>query len=369
MSSLRRDLFQRRLWPIVVLLVAAIVGAPFVIHSRAKASAEIVPPAPTPTPASADPGAASGPTAAQPASATSAGAAGRRVPVGVIRRPLRARVSRDPFAPGAQSLTRKPSHTAGSTVSSTPATSGVTVTPAPATDSAATTSEGSESAPVAAAASATTTETTTMTVTTTATATTPTTTTSEPAGAGPWTIYEGDARLGTPGDLADRPHLVRLTPLPSAASLKAMFTGVSDHGQQAVFALADGVTATGPGLCRPDHVHCSAIVLEAGQAEELTYVGPAGNVRTLQLAVSRITGRAMSSRSAALAAYQRSSQAGRCELDMADPVQYDQARGAVSAISHSDCRHTPNAVPFPGASDSRSRGASSHPTQSASPVP
>ena len=46
MSSLRRDLFERKLWPVVVLLLVAVVAVPLMLRKNATASVTPVPPAP-----------------------------------------------------------------------------------------------------------------------------------------------------------------------------------------------------------------------------------------------------------------------------------------------------------------------------------
>ena len=65
------------------------------------------------------------------------------------------------------------------------------------------------------------------------------------------------------------------------------------------------------------------------------------NLRLVSIA-SRVT----HSRDEALAAFQRHSAAGLCELDLADPVTYSQ--GTVSAVAATACKDQPAAVPFPG---------------------
>src|SRR5579875_2369353 len=48
MNSLKRDLIERRLWPLAVVLVAAIVAVPFLLHGH-RANAAIAPPPPSGT--------------------------------------------------------------------------------------------------------------------------------------------------------------------------------------------------------------------------------------------------------------------------------------------------------------------------------
>jgi hypothetical protein len=131
--------------------------------------------------------------------------------------------------------------------------------------------------------------------------------------------------------------------------------GVMSGGRQAAFALLTGVGHTGPGRCRPDHAHCSAIVLEAGQTEKIAVpiaaptaapTAVAGH-RELLLRLVRITKRVTHSRQVALAAYARYSAAGQCELDLTDRLSYSQSDGTLSRVAAAACSQHPAAVPFP----------------------
>ena len=48
----------------------------------------------------------------------------------------------------------------------------------------------------------------------------------------------------------------------------------------------------------------------------------------------------------ALDAYQRVNDAGQCELDLANPVSYDPVTGTISSVAKNACQRHPNAVPF-----------------------
>lgn len=162
-----------------------------------------------------------------------------------------------------------------------------------------------------------------------------------------WTVYGVDLRVGTGSFATLRSGVVRLTPLPSIAQPKAMFMGVMAGGTEAVFALGAGVQHTGAGVCRPDRKRCAAIVLRVGQSEKI--VAPvAGGPREFTISLVSIARRVTHSRHDALAAFQRYSAAGLCELDLGDPVTYSQRAGTVSAVAATTCKDQPAAVPFPG---------------------
>jgi hypothetical protein len=324
MSSLRRDLFERKLWPVIVLLLVAVVAVPLTLRKSASASVTPVPPAPP----------LAGATA--PVQRTTARLSGHSLEISMPR---------DPFASGMPKLRAQPqSKTASTSTSpSTTTTSGTTtapsmVSPAPTTTS----SSGSATTPAP-----TTTPTTTTSATTTTTATTGSSFIPPVPEVQSWTVYAVDVRIGTGSFAPLDSDIARLTPLPSVAEPKAMFMGVMAGGQEGVFALGAGVQHSGPGVCRPDRERCAAIVLRAGQTEQI--IAPAaGGPRQFNLSLVGIASRVTHSSDDALAAFQRHSAAGLCELDLADPVTYSQGVGTVSAVADTACKDQPAAVPFPG---------------------
>lgn len=328
MSSLRRDLIERRLWPVIVVLLIAVIAVPLMLRKTASATVTPVPPAPP--------------------------LAGATAPVQrSTARPsvhsLEVSVPRDPFASGMPKLSAQPASKTASAGTSSPttttsATSATTtapsmVSPAPTTTS----SSGSATTPA----------TTPTPTTTTTSATTTTTTTSGSSFIPPvpeiqsWTVYAVDIRVGTGSFAPLSSDVARLTPLPSVAEPKAMFMGVMAGGDGAVFAFGAGVQHSGPGVCRPDRTRCAAIVLHVGQTEQLI-TQAAGGPRELNLSLVNIAGRVTHSQDDALAAFHRHSAAGLCELDLSDPVTYSQGAGTVSAVTAAACKDQPGAVPFPG---------------------
>jgi len=336
MSSLRRDLFERRLWLVLVVLLAAIVAVPLLLIKSAPAagSAAATPAAPAFAVTSAGP---------------SASAGGSVAATTVPAKTLEASLPRDPFASGEPKLAAKPQSETTSTSSGSSNT--------PASSSTSTTSSSTTPAPAAmvspspATASSSTTASTPSTTTTTP-ATTPTSTiatvpSTTPTATQSWTVYSVAVRYGKDTSTPVRTDLPRLAPLPSVTAPQVMFMGVMAGGQQAVFALGSGLGHTGPGLCRPDHAQCSAIVLRAGQTEVITIPTRSGGHRKMLLKLVHISSTVTHSHSVALAAYQRHSAAGKCELALSDPVSYSAAAGTLSSVAKADCDGEPGAVPFP----------------------
>jgi hypothetical protein len=159
-------------------------------------------------------------------------------------------------------------------------------------------------------------------------------------------MYSVSVRFGNNLSVPVKTNIARLTPLPGVTAPQVMFMGVMSDGTSAVFALHAGISHSGPGLCRPDHEHCSAIVLKAGQTEHLSVPTTSGGHQDLVLRVVKIASSITHSRKVALAAYHRVSDAGQCELDLANPVSYDSVTGTISNVVKNACQQHPDAVPF-----------------------
>ncbi|MGH2896213.1 MAG: hypothetical protein ACRDPM_23495 [Solirubrobacteraceae bacterium] len=159
-------------------------------------------------------------------------------------------------------------------------------------------------------------------------------------------MYSVSVRFGKDLSAPVKNDIARLTPLPNVMAPQVMFMGVMADGRSAVFALHAGIGHTGPGLCRPDHAHCSAIVLKAGQTEHLSVPSANGGHQALVLRVVKISSSVTHSRKVALDAYHRVNDAGQCELDLANPVSYDPGSGTISSVARAACQRHPDAVPF-----------------------
>jgi hypothetical protein len=331
MSSLRRDLIERKLWPLIALLVAAVVAVPLVLLKGAAAGGTPTPPPPA---ATAQP---AGQTATQPT-----GSVAKTVPVKV----LVASIPRNPFTGGMPKLSSKPASkpAGGASASTTTTSSSTTTTPAAmVSPSPATTSTPAASSTPATTPAATN---TTSTIATTP-AKVPTTPEATPAKVQTWTLYSVSVRYGKDANARVRTDVARLTPLPSAKQPQVMFIGVMDGGRQAVFDLGAGIQHQGPGLCRPSRARCSALQLKGGQTEQVILPTANGGHRTVLLRLVRIVSSTTHSHSVALAAYQRHSAAGLCALDLAEPVTYSSATGTLASVAAAACKAQPAAVPFP----------------------
>jgi len=94
---------------------------------------------------------------------------------------------------------------------------------------------------------------------------------------------------GALSQLTPYPNLTRLQQLPSAQDVRLIFSGARGNGKGAVFALSREAILKGQATCIPSAEQCEAIDLEAGQSEELIYLEPDGQSVPYELKVLSIT--------------------------------------------------------------------------------
>lgn len=123
------------------------------------------------------------------------------------------------------------------------------------------------------------------------------------------TTYKVNIRFGTAGAMRTKNDVARLTPLPSASNPFFVFLGVKDGGNTVVFLVSSDAKATGDGTCKPSANQCETIEMKAGETEFFDVSTDAG-IRQYQLDVMSIKKVVTASSSAAKAANARVSQAG-----------------------------------------------------------
>lgn len=111
----------------------------------------------------------------------------------------------------------------------------------------------------------------------------------------PRTIYHVAVLFGVAPDPAAQPpltapltpydNLKRLTPLPSAKQPLIVFRGVTAGGKSATFTVVGETILHGNAVCRPSASQCQAIDLQPGQAEQLEYLPPSGQVVIYELKI------------------------------------------------------------------------------------
>jgi hypothetical protein len=260
-DSLRSDLLDRRLTPLLALLGAALLGA-IVYAALAGGSSSPAPTAPSVTPKT--PGIAVSAVTTKAKTAVAETTSGASQQTGGH--------SRNPFAPlpGAKSSAAAPktSSGAGSTAAVTPSGEGSSSTGSSGSSQAETTSPsqtggaGGEQKKTA-----------------------------KPAKTYKVSILFGTAPAGTPpltAGLTSYESLQRQQPLPSAKEPLIVFRGVVVGGRSATFTLVGEAILRGSAACRPSASQCQAIDLKAGDSEELEYVPLGGTAVTYELYVVKI---------------------------------------------------------------------------------
>jgi hypothetical protein len=134
-------------------------------------------------------------------------------------------------------------------------------------------------------------------------------------------------------------NIKRLTPLPSAQAPLVVFMGVTSGGKSATFTLVGEAILHGNGVCLPSASQCQAIDLQPGHAEQLEYLPPDGQTITYELKVVSITS-IKASASAAQRSYRMQSRAGRELLHRAgvpilSELHYSPDKGVLVFAGHS----------------------------------
>ena len=92
------------------------------------------------------------------------------------------------------------------------------------------------------------------------------------------------------------------TPLPSAKQALIVFRGVTAGGKSATFTLLGEAILHGNGACLPNASQCQAVDLKPGQVEQFEYLGSDGTITTYELRVVSITAAKASKASASASA-------------------------------------------------------------------
>lgn len=295
LRALTRDLFERRLWPLVALLALAVIAIPVLFLHSPQSDATSAPIVPDVT--------GGGPTTVPSTlSALLAGTGAERVAEtrGVLK---------DPFLGPAA--------------------------PAPGAETAAVTTPAGGGSQAGQSGGASTASTGTAPTQTGATAPVP-----PAATTARYTIYRTDVRYGAVSGGPVLHDLARLTALPSAQSPVAIFLGVLAGGRGAIFEIRSDARPVGSAACRPTSAVCTWVVLKPGGHVDLQV--PQGSSLVKQrLSILRISPTSTSSPAAAKRAYERSSAAGRCLLGPLAAYHYDPATGTLEQRSEvSGCQYT-----------------------------
>ena len=311
LNSLKADLLDRRLLPVLAVLSLALVGA---VAYAALGGGSAAAPAPT--------------SATTPATPTGSGIAVKEAPVGT-RQPVaettsgsslqRGGATRNPFAPlpGA-------AKTASSSAASPAASSGQGSSSggsSPAGGGARKARRARKQAPRLRATSP------RRRPSPRPSTTSPSCSASLPAGTPPLSAQ-----------LTPYENLKRQQPLPDAKQPLIVFRGVIAGGKSATFTLVGEAILRGSAACLPSASQCQAIDLKPGQTEELEYLPPGATAIVYQLQVVSITS-SKASASAASRAFHGESKTGlellrNAGLAKLPGLRYSSANGVLVFAGH-----------------------------------
>jgi hypothetical protein len=256
LQPLINDLREKRLWPIVLVLIVALVAVPVLLAK----------PAPKPQPAiAAGPGVITSPISGLPVVELSSTPQFSHLPG----------PGRDPFT---QQTT---------TTSTTSQASSVSSTSGGAASTTGTHGSGSSTGSGAGGGG---TGTNGSTTTTTQTSTTQTTTpVPVPPGLTRTESYEvALAMTSANGGLNTIDPVERLSPLPSAKQPLLLELGVLKGGSEVLFVVMPGTILSGPAKCLPGKVDCQLISLAPNQIESVYTSGASGPTHVSDFAVTAI---------------------------------------------------------------------------------
>ena len=283
MTEILSDLRSRRLWPLMAVLVVALVAVPVLLakssHTPAQTASVPVPSSPAPTL----------PTVSSVSAASHAHVSGR---------------SRDPFGGGGGAVTTTASSasSAASTASSASKASSSKSSKSSSSGGGSSSSSSSSSTPTS--------------LTPLPIAPPPASAKKAPKSLGASDVYRVTLAVSYPsGGLNTIDPLERLSVLPSNSQPLLVELGVLRGGRRVLFAVQPGAVVSGPGTCTPGPLDCEVLSLAVGQNENLSSQSASGTNEVALFAVTAISAHNAGSSSAAFQARRHASAAGRAVLE------------------------------------------------------
>lgn len=311
LSNMIKELRERKLWPIAILLIVALVAVPMLLSK--KAPTNLVTP----------------PIGGLPYST------GTTLPaISVQTTPSNSKLAgrgRNPFTPQHGTTTAT---TAAAATTATAATVASTSTSTGSTGSSTVSSSGGSTSGGAVTISPATTPATTPTPTPTPV------TPAKPAPPAPSGLtakqsYQVSLAITTKdGGLNTIDPLERLSVVPSTQQPLLVELGVLQGGKRVLFAVEPGAAVGGPGACTPGPIDCEILSLAPGQTEGVSQQTATGSTPVALFSVNSISAADHPTVAAANAARRAASEAGRqllanTPLNGVSLFQYDPSVGAV----------------------------------------
>jgi hypothetical protein len=309
LSNMIKELRERKLWPIAIVLIVALVAVPLLLSKKAPTNL------------------VTQPTGGLPYSTGTALPA-----ISVQTKQSDSKLAgrgRNPFTPQ------------GGTTTTTAAVTATTPTAVTAPTSGATGATGSTGSPTVSSGggSSTATPVTTSPATTPAPTTTPTTPAKSvppaPNGLTGKQSYQVSLAITTSGGgLNTIDPLERLSVLPNPQQPLLVELGVLQDTKRVLFVVEPGAAVSGPGTCTPGPIDCEILSLAPGQTEGVSKQTPTGSTPVALFSVNSVGAVDHPTVAAADAARRTASDAGRkllatTALSAVSLFQYDPSVGAV----------------------------------------
>ena len=274
LKNVLHDLVEKRLWPVAIALVVALIAVPIVLGGSSDTGSTGDDVAAVPAPAAGSPGAAGAVVSLQEKTA------------GKVQRGGKVR---DPFV---QHHLPKVSTTSTNPVTAGNGSAGGPIGGGPSSSN---TGSGGSSTP---------------------STTTPADTTKQPdAEKKPDTtaadLYRVKLKFGEAGAEKTINNVARLTPLPSADNPFFVYLGLKDDQKTAIFLVDADSVPTGDGTCKPSKANCAQIELEPGDMEYFDLQSGTAGVVQYQLELISVAKAKAASTASAARAHARESRAGR----------------------------------------------------------
>lgn len=126
--------------------------------------------------------------------------------------------------------------------------------------------------------------------------------------------YRVNITYGRAGTTKPMQDIARLDPLSALNAPVVLYLGVKDDQHTALFMVLADVAVSGDGVCRPSPTDCQIIGLRAGEAEIIQVPTSAGSVYSYQLSVDKVLPKMVATAAAGVTARHRESKAGRALL-------------------------------------------------------
>jgi hypothetical protein len=204
-------------------------------------------------------------------------------------------------------------------------------------------------------------------------ATTPTTVPAKPE-TSTVDAYRVKLSFGEVGAQKSYDNVARLTPLPSSDNPFFVYLGLADDQKSAIFLINADAVPNGDGSCKPSHDDCQQIVLHAGDTEFFDLQSGTAGVVQYQLDLKSIKKYKAASKASAAKAHARESRAGReylRQLVADDPTVLDSWNFSknLGLLVEKDPATTPDVANVPASVSDMVSGAAVEQTSTVLTVP